>query len=157
MTTISTSCTEIIPNLWLGSETDSANTSFINNLSIKTILNCTEEIPFYNKNTTNIRISVRDDLSVDHIILLFNYLPKATELIHKELQKYRPLLVHCREGRQRSCSVICAYLMRYYNLSSTKAIELIQSKRKLAFTPTANFKKALEEWELHLSKRYKEN
>ena len=46
-------------------------------------------------------------------------------------------------GRQRSCAIVAAYLMRYHNYHIDDAIHYIKTKRPYAFFISVNFKHAL--------------
>jgi protein-tyrosine phosphatase len=40
-------------------------------------------------------------------------------------------LIHCREGRSRSPSILIAYLIRYHHMTYEEALTLLQSKRPI--------------------------
>lgn len=56
------------------------------------------------------------------------------------------VLVHCYQGKSRSCAVCCAYLIQQYQHSLTSAMELIQSVRPIA-SPNSGFMTALRRFE----------
>ena len=141
-----TAC-EIISNLWLGDIRSARSQLFFDENNIKVVLNCSKDIPFYSNYTENIRISVHDNLEKEEIDRLYKYFPKAVELINNKLLESKGILVHCYAGKQRSATVIAAYLMKYGNLSRKDAIQTIQSKRLISFTPLVNFDKALKLYE----------
>lgn len=58
-----------------------------------------------------------DDLPEDSDILL-SYLPSITEKMHTFITKGKKVLVHCSMGVSRRCTVIAAYLIRYYNVKT---------------------------------------
>lgn len=149
---MSLTCTEIIPNLWLGSLKDAQDLNFLKTANIQTVVNCTKDIDFYNPKLNNIRIPVDDNLEYDQITLLYTYLNKIADVIHSSLRKHEPVLVHCFAGKQRSCSVIAAFLMKHLRLSFSEAAMLMKTKREICFEPTVNFRKALEEFEMKLKK-----
>ncbi len=136
---------EIIPNLWLGNVLDSRNALFMKDKDV--VINCSKNIPFYSKTAKNVRIKVDDDLKKEEIINMFKYLDNATELINKYLLKNKSIFVHCYAGKQRSATIICAYLMRYLKLSYKETTELVKSKRFIIFTPLPNFDEALKHYE----------
>ena len=57
------------------------------------------------------------------------------------------VLVHCYQGKSRSCAVCCAYLIRYENHSLSSALELVRQARSIA-APNSGFMAALEALEL---------
>ena len=136
---------EILSGLWLGNILDSKNKEFISSLNV--VINCSKDIPFLSKNTKNIRIPIDDNLEEKEIKNLSNFLPKITKYIHSCLNNNKNILVHCYAGKQRSASVIVAYLIRYLNISLEKAILLVKTKRNIIFTPCINFKSALLKFE----------
>jgi protein-tyrosine phosphatase len=135
--------TEILPNLWLGDINDSKNTLWIELNNIKAILNCTKDLPFTIDNIAKYRIKVHDNLEIQEIENLFDYLEPATEIIYKHLRNNEAVLVHCFAGKQRSASIVAGYLIKYGKLSVNSAIDCIKSKRNIAFCPGPNFKSAL--------------
>lgn len=142
---------EIIPNLWLGNILDSRNKSFMKNIDV--VINCSKNIPFYSKTAKNVRIKVDDDLQKEEIINMYKYLDNATELIHNNLLDNQTVFVHCYAGKQRSATIICAYLMRYLNLSYKETTELVKTKRMIIFTPLPNFDEALKHYDNKLNNK----
>ena len=142
---------EILTNLWLGNIIDSRNTDFLNNIDI--VINCSKNIPFSNKKNHQIRIKVDDNLEKNEIVNMYKYLDAITEYIHKSLINSKRIFVHCYAGKQRSATVICAYIMKYLDLSYNDATELIRNKRLIIFTPLPNFDGALKLFEMKLKEK----
>jgi protein-tyrosine phosphatase len=142
---------EIIPNLWLGNILDSRNKTFMENIEV--VINCSKNIPFYSKKAKNVRIKVDDDLQKEEIINMYQYLDNATELIHKYLLSNNTIFVHCYAGKQRSATIVCAYIMRYLNLSYKETTDLVRTKRLIIFTPLPNFDEALKHYDEKLKKK----
>ena len=61
------------------------------------------------------------------------------EMINSYLIENKRVLVHCKMGQQRSAIVIVCYLMRYFYVSSTEAINFVKAKRPIAFFGQVNF------------------
>ena len=142
---------EIFTNLWLGDIRDSRNSEFIN--SIDVVINCTKNLPFINNSKKSIRVSVEDNLEKEEIASLYKYLEPITKFINVQLVNNKKVFVHCYAGKQRSASVVCAYLMKFMDLSDKEATELIKSKRYHIFTPLPNFDAALRIWEKNITKK----
>lgn len=53
------------------------------------------------------------------------------------------VLVHCYQGKSRSCAVCCAYLIRYGSHSLSSALELVRQVRSIAL-PNSGFMTALQ-------------
>ena len=131
----------IINEIYIGNYT----TALYESNEFDFVVNCTEEsqIPKFKKDDNFFRVSVIDIESQNDLML--KYLPKVTELIHKNINKR--ILVHCQQGSSRSATVVCAYLIRYRNFSLERAIDYIKSQRPSTFH-TIVFKKALEEFSI---------
>jgi len=142
---------EIFTNLWLGDIRDSRNSEFIN--SIDVVINCTKNLPFINNSKKSIRVSVEDNLEKEEIASLYKYLEPITKFIHVQLVNNKKVFVHCYAGKQRSASVVCAYLMKFMDLSYKESTGLIKSKRYHIFTPLPNFDAALRIWEKNITKK----
>lgn len=141
---------EILSGLWLGNILDAKNLEFINSIDI--VINCSKDIPFLSKDTKNIRVPIDDNLDEKEIKNLLKFLPKITSFIYSSLRNNKTILVHCHAGKQRSASVIVAYLIRFLNISLDKAILLVRSKRDIIFTPCINFKSSLLKFEKEFKK-----
>ena len=142
---------EILTNLWLGDIIDSKNSKFIHKVDI--IINCTKNLPFCDKNKKCIRINVEDNLQEKEINALYHYFEPISKYVHSMLRKGKVILVHCYAGKQRSASIVCAYLMKYLNLDLNEAKYLISTKRKHIFTPLPNFEKVLVLYENELKNK----
>jgi atypical dual specificity phosphatase len=59
------------------------------------------------------------------------------------------VLVHCYQGKSRSCAVCCAYLMTFYNQTLETALANVREVRPIA-APNSGFMKALRTIELDL-------
>ena len=135
---------KIINNIYLGNYNDSLNNQFIKDFSL--IINCSKDLPFndnINNNTKKIRISINDDLSNKSNIELYNYLNYITNIIHNYTINKQKIFIYCYAGKQRSPSVIAAYLIKYYNFSIYEAINYIKQKKNNTFKPKINFYNSL--------------
>jgi protein-tyrosine phosphatase len=144
---------EILPGLWLGNINSAKSNDFFQIYNISIVINCSKDIPFFSNFTKNIRISVNDNLQRHEIDRMFDYLDKACDLIHNSLLNSESILVHCFAGKQRSATLICAYLMKYGNMSLEVAIQSIKSKRDIIFTPIINFKNTLLKYQQYLKSK----
>jgi protein-tyrosine phosphatase len=139
---------EIIPNLYIGDGKSMYQKFFLTKKKI-IVINATKHIKFNKKikSSLNYRLSINDDLTRNSNQLLYNELDNVTKLINDFLNKNYTVLVHCAAGRQRSCSIVAAYLMKYKNFSLNDAIYFIKTKRPFAFFANVNFKWALVQYE----------
>lgn len=142
---------EILPGLWLGNRAAALDDAFLRENRIQTVFNCTKDIPFSNMAKKRYRIPVDDNLQDEEIRNLELW---SFEIAYKIASEYRQakeagggILVHCAAGMQRSAAAVAIYLIAIQNLKTDQAIQYIQSKRPIAFRPSANFEKAIRAFE----------
>lgn len=70
-------------------------------------------------------------------------LSKLVDTILGRLRRGQVVVVFCHQGRSRSATLVVACMMRQFNISATKALELLRKKRSIA-NPNANFMRQLE-------------
>ncbi|NBP66338.1 MAG: hypothetical protein EBU66_17015 [Bacteroidetes bacterium] len=130
--------TEIIPNLFIASYKEAQKSE-----PDAYIVNCTKEDPNIPViGTKGFRIPISDNGNQEEIDELYKRLPDAISKISTMLYKNNKVVVHCLFGQQRSCAVVCAYLISIgYTLDD--AIKLIKEKRPCAFFGSINFLDAL--------------
>ncbi len=148
------STTEILPNLWIGDEKSCCDGHFLEKAGIKFIINCSKDISENSFGIENIRICVDDKPSVSHSEdneIMEHNLDSCVEYIHKHLMINRGVLVHCKAGKQRSATVVAAYIMKYGEVDVDKSVYYIRTKRPVAFTPVVNFLPALKKYLLIVS------
>jgi len=135
---------EIIPNLYIGNK--NATHQLFPTLTL--VVNCTRDIPNIFPNT--IRVSIDDSYDWNPELLDIMINSDVLDEIHTNILKRNKVLVHCRAGAQRSCAVVACYLIKYYGLYPDKAIELIRSKRRIAFFGHITFERAIESFYYYL-------
>jgi protein-tyrosine phosphatase len=135
---MNTACSEILPNLFVGSEKNAIEAD-----PFDLVVNCTPNVPFYGK--TNIRIPIKDD-PFDSVPL-FQILRdgSALQTIHDALERGGRVLVHCQAGAQRSPAVVACYLVRFRGMTPQDAIDAIRAARPIAFfCGFVNLRRAIE-------------
>ena len=137
--------TEILNGLWLGNILDTKNPEFMKNIDV--VINASTDIPFTSDKSKNIRIKAKDNLEKEEISKMYNYLDNISKYIYDCLMENKIIFVHCYAGKQRSATIICAYLMKYLNLSYKESSDLMKTKRIVVFTPLPNFDSALRLYE----------
>jgi hypothetical protein len=138
---------EIIPGVWLGNQEASQNDEWLRANRIQTVFNCTKQIPFHPSIPNQYRVPVDDNLEPTEIRNMELWAP---EIAYKIIQEYRaghPMLVHCHAGRQRSATAVAFFLMLLTGRPLIQVMYLIQSRRRVAFFPQANFAPALHAFE----------
>lgn len=144
---------KVCDNLYLSGQEAPLDHQLCKTLQFKLVVNCTNHTPYIqprNPNTTYMRIAVEDNCRQKEINKLTSHLPHIVGVIHEVLSQNNAVLVHCRLGRQRSATVVAAYLMRERDMTMTDAIKHIQMLNPAAFQPEANFRRSLEMFEVHL-------
>jgi len=118
--------TQIIDNLWLGAISSSCNREKLHEHNIETIIcaimGATAPYPF---DFDYERASLADTEDEDIISSFTKLLP----IIHSSLLEGRGVLVNCKRGVSRSCSIVCAYLIYYKNMTTDEALDFIRAKR----------------------------
>lgn len=150
-------CSKIIPGLWIGNYKCAKNKEFFDKNKIKAVLNCTEDLPntFACKDVEYMRIPVDDSLKEKDFKKMLDYFPVIVEFLYKHvvIEKHN-VLVHCWAGRQRSVISVAAFLVKYFNLTPSKAINFLVSKRPEAFHfgKSINFESSLKKYYRTLKK-----
>jgi protein-tyrosine phosphatase len=155
---------KIMPRIYLGNYQAAKDADFFKEKNIGAVLNCTKDIPnhFQAKKTKSgdfieyMRIPVDDSLKEVDFEKMLNFLPSASEFIHKhaDLQKHN-IFIHCYAGRQRSCCAVASYLMKFYSMSPQVACKYILDKRKEAFHYglSLNFEDSLDKFAKQLKRK----
>lgn len=65
---------------------------------------------------------------------LARHMSPAVDFIAQELAAGRPVLVHCRQGRDRTGAVLAAYLVRHRGLSADQAVGEVRQANPRAMT-----------------------
>jgi len=142
---------EVIPGLWLGSRYAALNPEYLKEKKIRTVFNCTKDIPFDTSIPRQYRVPVDDNLEEAEIrnLELWSY-----EIVYKIAHEMRraqaegsAVLVHCAAGMQRSAASIGMYLIAMKEMTTDEVIEFLRSKRSIAFRPSANFEKSMRGFE----------
>jgi len=97
-------------------------------------------------------VSLSDNVS-EKKILQRNF-AEITRFMHNSIKKDGVVLVHCWQGVSRSASIVCAYLMRYEDMTLREALVSIQQRRPQA-DPNPGFIEMLNDWENTCRKRNK--
>ena len=140
---------QIIPNLYLGTINSAHNLEIIKKYNIKSIINCTNDEIFldYFNNKAKFRLPVGDNKYESNINNFSNKLIEVVQFIDNQINLGKNVLVHCYWGLMRSPTVIGAYLIMKYNMSTDDVIQFIQSKKSMTFSNIYNFKSILLEFE----------
>jgi len=137
---------EILPGLWLGNINASKDLEFLKEKRIRSVFNCTKDIPFSDIKLQNYRLPVDDNLQEEEIRNMELWSIETIYKLYKEYAK-GPVLVHCHAGMQRSAAVVAMYLISKKDIKYEQAKAYIQERRAIAFRPKANFEKSIRGFE----------
>lgn len=142
---------EILPGLWLGNRVAALDPVFLREKRIKSVFNCTKDIPFEATVPRRYRVPVDDNLQEEEIRNLelwsFELVYKLAAEIRRTRKDGDAVLVHCAAGMQRSAATVAMYLIATQNLKTEDVIKVVQAKRPIAFRPSANFERAMRGFE----------
>lgn len=82
---------------------------------------------------------------------ILQYFISTTDIIEKYLTKKKNVYVHCYAGISRSSTIVAAYLIRFYRMTTDEAISYIKERRS-RIKPNNGFIEQLREWEIACSK-----
>jgi protein-tyrosine phosphatase len=137
----------ILPGLWLGNRYAAADTAFLTNQRIKTVFNCTKQLPFDKSVTHQYRVPVDDNLEASEISNMEKWAP---EIVYKLVAEYKAgnqILVHCHAGMQRSAAVVAMFLIAVFKKPTDYVVQYIRERRGIAFFPLINFERAIRGFE----------
>jgi protein-tyrosine phosphatase len=83
---------------------------------------------------------------------LKNEFDKTYNFIDDAVNKKENVLIHCRAGKSRSPTILAAYLMKKYDVTSEEALEHLKQHRKI-IKPNSGFRKQLDDYEEDLKKK----
>ena len=134
---------EIMDGLFLGSANALAESD-----KFAMIINCTPNsqiaLPKDHKNAMRIPINDEPKDSIKFLSLIYE--TDVIDLMHNSLINKEPVLVHCFSGVQRSCALVACYLIKYYKMTPSIAIQYIKEKRPISFFGRITLIKAIEQF-----------
>ena len=138
---------EIIPGVWIGGYEVALNGDWLKRHNIQAVFNCTKSVDFHPSVPHQYRVPVDDNLQPAEIRNMELWAPEIAFKILREFNAGHPMLIHCHAGMQRSTTACAFFLMVLTGRPLIQVMYLIQSKRKVAFRPSANFASALRAFE----------
>lgn len=134
--------TLVLKNLWLGNRDDAGNKAWLKRHKIHKVFNVTPDVEDAPHGET-VRFSINDshedaDKMVEHGLDWADQIMDAMD--------DGPVLVHCREGRQRSATLVALVMGLKHPAKLHTIIKKLQAKRPIALTPYPTFAKALKKW-----------
>eukprot|EP00744_Colponema_vietnamica_P011546 GILI01016240.1.p1 GENE.GILI01016240.1~~GILI01016240.1.p1 ORF type:complete len:197 (-),score=31.00 GILI01016240.1:346-936(-) len=135
---------EIIPNLFIGSDTDAKNEETLKDHEVRVIVNCSpQDSSCYFPDQFEYEVldwedTDRQDIAKD--------LERVADVIDKKLEDNIPVMVHCFMGISRSSSVIIGYLFLKRSMTLYDAFKATKEK-KTVIRPNLSFMRQLCEVE----------
>eukprot|EP00727_Mastigamoeba_balamuthi_P003112 m51a1_g12799 putative dual specificity protein phosphatase 1-like (277) ;mRNA; r:1762-2737 len=141
---------EISPGLYLGTKHVASNGDWIAEAGIRAVLNVSVEVKNYFADVPEgpayKRLPIRDS---DEEILGAEVLDECTAWVAEAMQRGGGVLVHCKEGRSRSPTVLVACLMRNTGWPLQRAYDHVLALRGY-LNLKDSFKHALMRYEAHV-------
>jgi protein tyrosine phosphatase len=138
---------EILPRLWLGNRRAAEDDKWLIDNNIKTIFNCTKQLPFSPVAKKIYRLPVDDNREAEEIKNMTIWGAEAVYKVIKEYKAGETILIHCHAGMQRSAALMAMVLIALLNTSANEAIRMIKTKRRVAFLYSINFEKSIRDFE----------
>lgn len=134
--------TLVLKNLWLGNRDDAGNKAWLKRHKIHKVFNVTPDVDDAPHGET-VRFSINDSHE-DADKMCEHGLDWADQIM--DAMDDGPVLVHCREGRQRSATLVALVMGLKHPAKLHTIIKKLQAKRPIALTPYPTFAKALKKW-----------
>ena len=119
--------------IWVGSCSDACNTNFMYQRGIEHIICCAEEYKYppgflilQQKSDQWYRVPIMDNVADK---LTEGYFKDAAAKLNEWVSNEMEVLVHCREGKSRSVSVVMAYYMIYKGWTFDMAYWHLKTRR----------------------------
>jgi len=144
----SKSAHEIVDNLFLGNVEAALDPVWLENAQVTRVISILSECPDYSSSKfrslhINHKFFDADDVSEQKIA---NYFPECVTFIQDAIDSEENILVHCRQGVSRSCTVVCAYLMSINpDWTPMETVSFVRKSREIV-EPNEGFMFQLEVW-----------
>ncbi|KAJ8927968.1 hypothetical protein NQ314_019493 [Rhamnusium bicolor] len=139
---------EIIPGVFLGPFTSAQKHCLLEN-GIKYIICVRQDVEAHfikpqisDPSFTYLTLDIADNVT-ENIIRFF---PKVRQFIDEALGNNCKILVHGNNGNSRSATLVLAYIMEKFGLSSSEALQFVKEKRS-SVNPNEGFRAQLIEYE----------
>lgn len=120
--------TEIIDGLYLGSINSVYNKEKLQQLKIRNIISVLAGFePTYPDDFNYLVINALDSTSTN-LIQVFHL---TNEFISNSLENNEGIFIHCKMGKSRSVTIVCAYLIRTFGFTVEKCLSILKNKRNI--------------------------
>jgi len=144
-----TPLTQVLPQLYLGTERDAQQTEKLIGLGITHVISIVGGGWYKDFYPKHMYIPLRDNGSSD----LLQKLQDSYDFAMESQEHGNKLFVHCQLGQNRSASFVIGFLMKSRNLSFYEAYSLVKKKRELIH-PHKDYIEQLRQLDLQLHKVY---
>ena len=132
---------EFICGLWIGTEKQKQNDTFLAEKNINIIINCENDLSYLDEKQEYNEV-ILENIKKYRDIRFSEYLYKITEFIHNSLIKLDNILIYQYKNNNLSVLILLAYLLRYGNLNLYKSTEMIRTKFVNSFNEKLIYKNA---------------
>ena len=140
------SMNEIIDGIYIGDIYSASNYNNLKKNNIKSIVCCVVGIDdLYPKYIDYLNLDLIDNCD-ENIIRVFD---ESNKFIENNVKDNKNILIHCIAGVSRSVTLLAAYLIKNYDYTPEKALEVIREKRNIA-NPNESFMKQLHKYHTDL-------
>lgn len=128
---------KIIEQIWLGDKDSAKSKDFIKDNKITIVINCSKNIKNYFEKDSNIeyyRVMVNDKLEDVDVVDMRGQIFSVIFYMYQKYQQGHNILVHCRKGKQRSATVVTAFLsLLHPDKNISDLMEIVREKRSIVF------------------------
>lgn len=132
-----TSVNKIIEQIWLGDKDTAKSEEFLKDNKISVVINCSRNIKNYfrkNKTIEYYRVKVNDRLRDEDVLDMNAQIMDVVNYMYNKYADGHNILVHCRKGRQRSATVVTAFLsLLHPDKEVYELMEMVKEKREVVF------------------------
>lgn len=134
---------EVIKGLWISDHASVCDLLALQDRGIKHVICAVLGVKaMFPRDIRYTRLPLRDTTDED----IYKYFDEVATLIHESLVNKEAVLVHCRKGVSRSVTLVCAYLIRFHNMTHEEALHIVQKSRPCA-NPIQSFRNQLRSYE----------
>ena len=134
---------KIIPNVYVGNLNGVNNENLLKELGITQVISVMNFTPKQFEYITYYHLNIKDNLVAKDKDVLYENLDYFVEVINGCVTNNEPVFIHCHYGSQRSCALVCAYLIKHHQASYYSAIKFIKKQHPHAFLFFNHFEKQL--------------
>lgn len=136
------SMNEIIDGIYVGDIYSASNYNNLKDNEIKSIVCCVVGIDdLYPKYIDYLNLDLIDNCD-ENITRVFD---QSNDFIESNVNNNKKILIHCIAGVSRSVTLLACYLIKKYDYTPEKALEIIREKRNVA-NPNESFMKQLHKY-----------